>query len=65
MWFIGSLSAGNSVTLTITATANSGTEGTTITNTASLFSVTQQDTVPANNSDTADIPRLLRLAYWW
>lgn len=55
LWFIGSIVASQTVSLDITASVDAGTQSTTITNTASLFSVTQVDTVSANNSDTADI----------
>ena len=52
MWNVGSLSAGASATLHITATVNVGTGGTTITNTASIAAVDQNDPFP--NNDSAD-----------
>jgi large repetitive protein len=54
-WTIGTLNTGVSLTLQITTTVDVGTSGTTITNTASLGSVTQPDSNSANNSDTAVI----------
>lgn len=55
LWFIGAIFDSQTVTLAITASVDAGTQNQTTTNTASLFSVTQIDTVSANNSDSADI----------
>ena len=55
LWDIGSMSAGASETLTITAAVDAGTGGSTIINTASVSAVDQTDTNPANDSDTASI----------
>lgn len=55
LWFIGSINASQTVTLDITTSVDAGTQDTTITNTASVFSVTQDDPVSANNSDSATI----------
>ena len=54
-WSVGSLGNGASATLTITATVNSGTGGTTITNTASVGASDQADSNPGNDSDSAAI----------
>ena len=52
---MGNLNIAASATLTIVATVNSGTIGTTITNTASVTAVVQQDSITANNSASAAI----------
>jgi uncharacterized repeat protein (TIGR01451 family) len=52
-WSAGSLANGASATLDISATVDAGTATQTITNTASVASSDQTDTVPANNSDSA------------
>jgi len=57
-WDIGTLTvAAGTVTLTITAIVDAGTEGNIITNTAqlSLIDLDQTDTDPTNDSDSADL----------
>ncbi|MFC1848481.1 PKD domain-containing protein, partial [Chloroflexota bacterium] len=54
-WSVGSLANSASATLDISATIDAGTAGQTIINTASVTSVDQADTVPANNSDSASL----------
>ena len=56
-WTIGALNAGNSLTLEITATVDSGAINETqpITNTATLTSSTPTDSDNTNNEDSADI----------
>ncbi|XOV86957.1 MAG: hypothetical protein ACFHX7_18580 [Pseudomonadota bacterium] len=53
-WFVGSLSAGNSVTLQITATVDA-LLGETVSNTASVSAANQPDAVSANNTDTVAV----------
>jgi uncharacterized repeat protein (TIGR01451 family) len=55
LWTVGAMAPSESDTLTITATVDPGTGGTTITNTASLTGSDQADSNPANDSDSADI----------
>ncbi len=55
LWLLGDLNATSSVNLYITATVDSGTGGSTITNTASVLSLDQIDTNSANDSDSVDI----------
>ena len=54
-WTIGSLSNGAKATLTLDATVNAGTGGTTITNTASVSALTEADPNSPNDSDSAAI----------
>jgi len=54
-WTVGTLADGVSATLEIVATVDSGTGGSTITNTASVTAVDQADPDPANDSDYEDI----------
>jgi uncharacterized repeat protein (TIGR01451 family) len=55
VWAVGSILNAASDTLSITATVDAGTGGTTIVNTASITSADQADPNPANDSDTASI----------
>ena len=55
VWNVGDVASGESDTLRITATVDSGTGGQTITNTARVTSADQIDLNPDNNSDSADI----------
>ncbi len=55
VWTIGDLANGASATLTITASVDTGTGGTTITNTAQNLSADQADPNPANNQDSVDV----------
>ncbi|GBE23825.1 large cysteine-rich periplasmic protein OmcB, serovar C precursor [bacterium BMS3Bbin02] len=50
VWTIGSLLSGTTVTLSLVATVDTGTEGLTIVNTASVSTVNETDTNPANDS---------------
>ncbi|MGQ0722466.1 MAG: FlgD immunoglobulin-like domain containing protein [Candidatus Eiseniibacteriota bacterium] len=54
-WALGGLTNGAAHTLSITATVDPGTAAQTIQNIASLISLGQVDTDPANNSDAAEI----------
>ena len=54
-WFANDLDAGNSATLTITATVDAGTTGTVIVNTAAVTSVVELDSITDNNSGSAVI----------
>lgn len=54
LWTVGTLSDEASATLTITATVDAGTEGDTVTNTASADG-TEADLVSANNSDSESV----------
>jgi len=54
-WFVGNLNNGSSGSLTITATVDAGTQGTTIDNTATLDTVSQIDSNSNNNADTASL----------
>jgi uncharacterized repeat protein (TIGR01451 family) len=55
VWTVGSVASGGSATLTLSVTVNSGTSGSTITNTASVGSLVQADPSPGNNSASAAI----------
>ena len=55
LWTVGTLSNGNAATLTITATVNAGTGGSTISNTANNLSADKTDPDSTNNQDSADI----------
>ena len=55
VWMIAALDNGATSTLEITATVDSGTAGTTITNTASITASDQDDPNPDNDIDTADV----------
>ena len=55
VWTVGDVANGVTESLTITATVDPGTGGTTITNTASLTGSDQADSDAANDSDSADI----------
>lgn len=57
VWNIGTLAEGDTttVTLTITASVNSGTIGSTITNSASITALNENDPDLGNNSETAGI----------
>jgi uncharacterized repeat protein (TIGR01451 family) len=55
VWSVGTLVDGASATLSIAATVDSGTAGSTITNTASVTSVDQPDSHAGDNSDSVDI----------
>jgi len=54
LWAVGALANGASATLTITATVNAGTAGSTINNTATATLVGQTDPHPGDDSDTAE-----------
>jgi uncharacterized repeat protein (TIGR01451 family) len=55
MWTLGTLLSGNTATLDIRATVDAGTAGQTITNTATITAVNQEDPNSSNDSDSADI----------
>ena len=55
VWTVGDLANGASATLTLTATVDAGTAGSTITNTAAVTGLDQVDPDPGNNSGSADI----------
>lgn len=54
-WTVGDLASGSSETLTIAATIDTGTAGTTITNTASVAASTETDIDPSNDSASASV----------
>jgi uncharacterized repeat protein (TIGR01451 family) len=54
-WFVGNLANGANASLTINATVDSGTGGSTITNTAFVEFLSQVDSNAGNDLDTADI----------
>jgi len=54
-WFVGTLNPGSSVTLTLAATVDAGTSGSTITNTAGVAFVSQSDTNAGNDAASVDI----------
>jgi uncharacterized repeat protein (TIGR01451 family) len=54
-WSVGALAVGDTARLTIDASVDPGTGGTTVTNTAALVAVDQTDIVAANDSAAADI----------
>ncbi len=53
-WVVGALASGGSVTLDLTAAINSGTENTTLTNTAAITSTSTPDPDTANNTASAN-----------
>jgi uncharacterized repeat protein (TIGR01451 family) len=55
VWSVGALAPAESDTLTITATVDVGTGGSTITNASALLAVDQTDTNPANDVDSVDV----------
>ncbi len=60
-WFIGNLAVSATATLTIQASVNAGTGGSSITNTASISFVSQTDPNPGNDTDAVDINPLVPL----
>ncbi len=54
-WFVGNLAVGGNATLTLQATVDAATGGTTITNTASVDFLSQFDPNPANDVASVDI----------
>ena len=60
IWNVGSLTHGSSATLTITATVNSGTVGTKISNKAAITAEDQFDATPGDDSSSADINVIAR-----
>ncbi|MCP4301037.1 MAG: DUF11 domain-containing protein [Gammaproteobacteria bacterium] len=54
-WYVGNIPVGGNVTLLLQASVDTGTGGTTITNTASVDFLSQIDTNPANDIATVDI----------
>jgi len=54
-WFVGNLASLATATLTIQASVDAGTAGSTITNTASVTFLSQSDPVAGNDSDSVDI----------
>ena len=54
-WFVGSLAVSATATLTIQATVDAGTAGSTITNTASVSFLSQSDPNSSNDIDSVDI----------
>ncbi|MGQ0721389.1 MAG: DNRLRE domain-containing protein [Candidatus Eiseniibacteriota bacterium] len=62
-WDLGSLAAGDSATLSITATVDPGTGGTTLWNAAALAALDQTDVAAANDADSVSVSvRLADLA---
>jgi uncharacterized repeat protein (TIGR01451 family) len=55
LWNMSSLNNGDTAQLTITATVNASTSGSTITNTAAVTALDQPDLVSGNNSASVDI----------
>jgi len=55
VWQVGSLALGSNATLTINATVDPGTGGTSITNTASITAQFRPDTNTANNADSVEL----------
>lgn len=55
IWSIGSVVAGTNETLVVTATVDTGTAGSTITNIASVTGTNETDTTPGNNSESASV----------
>lgn len=55
VWDVGSLLSGDDAVLTIEATVDTGTAGTTITNTATVTDVVEADSDGANDQDSVDI----------
>jgi uncharacterized repeat protein (TIGR01451 family) len=63
LWALGSLAAGDSATLSLTATVDPGTGGATLWNVAALASVDQTDVAAANDADSVAVAvRLADLA---
>jgi uncharacterized repeat protein (TIGR01451 family) len=54
-WYIGNLNVGNSVSLLLQVTVDSGTGGSTITNTASVDFLSQNDPISGNDTASVDI----------
>ncbi|MDH3374625.1 MAG: DUF11 domain-containing protein, partial [Gammaproteobacteria bacterium] len=54
-WFVGTLGAGSNATLNLQASIDTGTAGTTITNTASVAFLSQNDPNSGNDTDSVDI----------
>lgn len=54
-WFVGNLNNGASATLTIDVQVENNAGGKLVSNTASILSVDQPDSITDNNNDTADI----------
>ena len=55
VWTVGGVANGANATLDITVTVDAGTQGTIITNTASVAGADQADPAAGNNSDSVDI----------
>ena len=55
LWTVGTLASGSSTTMTIQATVNTGTAGSTVINTARVSAVQQADTNAGNNVATASL----------
>ena len=55
VWVVGSVASGGSATLTLTATVDAGTGGSTIVNTASVTASDQGDDIPGHDSDSASL----------
>jgi uncharacterized repeat protein (TIGR01451 family) len=55
VWTVGTLNAAATATLTLTATVDAGTFGTTITNLASVAAVDEVDSDPTNDTDSAAV----------
>ena len=55
IWAVGTLDSGTALTLEIVVTVNTGTAGTSVTNTATISNSDQPDSNPDNNDDSADI----------
>jgi uncharacterized repeat protein (TIGR01451 family) len=55
VWTVGTVPASGSATLQIVATVNTGTAGSTITNTATLTASTPADPTPGDNADSASL----------
>jgi uncharacterized repeat protein (TIGR01451 family) len=54
-WLVGGLTPSQSAVLTITTTVKPGTEGRTITNTATVYPTVGEDDDPSDNTDSVDI----------
>jgi uncharacterized repeat protein (TIGR01451 family) len=61
LWFVGNLAAGDTATVQINATVDSGTAGSTITNVASLSALDQIDTDSSNDTASVDIEPIVLL----
>lgn len=55
IWTVGTLASGTIATLDLSITVNSGTVGTSITNTAAISAANEPDPVPGNNSASVNI----------